>query len=117
MARGGSGAKLTLNTSEARKALPKLAREAARRARPGKRLKDNAVEIQPRGESRSAYLVPEIDLDEAERHIEELEEELEDISIMRLLEQRVMTETGHRTPVDDVIREFGFDDLLTEPSQ
>jgi hypothetical protein len=114
MGRGGSRAKTTLTTSEARSVLPKLARTAARRTRPSKSLLDNAVEIQPRGEKRSAYLVPEVDIEKASLRIEELEDELEDVALMRLLEQRALADSGNLTPVDDVIRELGFEDLLDE---
>lgn len=48
----------------------------------------------------------------AARRIEELEEELEDIALLRLLEQRILADDGNLTPVDDVIRELGFHDLL-----
>lgn len=110
------GVKATLTTSEARRVLPQLVRDAAQQSRPGKSLRENAVQIQPRGEEGSAYLVPEVDLEAAERRIEALEEELEDIGLMRMLEQRMRVETGALTDVDDVIREFGFDELTEAPS-
>jgi len=103
-----------ITTSEARTVLPELARAAARRSKPAKSLRANAVVIHPRGEERSAYLVPEVDIEEAERRIEELEEELEDVALVRLMEQRALTDNGNLTHVDDVIREFGFHDLLAE---
>ena len=106
----------TLTTSEARRVLPQLARDAAKRQRPGRSLRENAVQIRPRGEERSAYLVPEVDLEDAERRIEELEEELEDVGLMRLMEQRALSDSGKLTHVDDVIRELGFDELLTDAS-
>jgi hypothetical protein len=75
-------------------------------------VRSRAVEIRPRGEDHSAYLVPGVDLVNAARRIEELEEELEDIALLRLLEQRILADDGNLTPVDDVIRELGFHDLL-----
>lgn len=113
MGLGTAKAKRALTTSEARTALPELARAAAKRSKPSKKLLDNAVEIHPRGEQRSAYLVPEVDLEEAERRIEDLEEEIEDIVLVRLIEQRTLAESGNLTDVDDVIRELGFNDLLS----
>lgn len=101
-----------MTTTEARKSLPKLAKRAARQKRPGKSLRDNAVEIQPRGEEGRALLVPEVDIEEAERHIAELEETIEDIELMRLVEERVITGKERGTPIDDVIREFGFEQEL-----
>ncbi|MCD6728219.1 MAG: hypothetical protein LT070_13405 [Solirubrobacteraceae bacterium] len=113
MGRGARGAKTKLTTSEARRSLPALAREAARRDRPSERLLDHAVEIQPRGEGRSAYLVPEVDIEAAQRRIKALEEELEDIALVRMLEQRAAADTGNLTHVDDVIRDLGLDELLS----
>jgi hypothetical protein len=103
-----------MTTTEARKSLPQLARDAARRAKAGKGLLDNAVEIQPRGERRSAYLVPEVDLEAAQRRIAELEEELEDVALVRMLEERLQRDTGNLTPVDDIIGAFGFDELRSD---
>lgn len=114
MGRGSGRAQVVLTTSQARTVLPELARTAAKRSKPSKSLFEHAIEIQPRGEERSAYLVPEVDVEEAERRIEELEEELEDIALVRLVEQRALADSGNLTPVDDVIREFGFHDLLSE---
>lgn len=112
MARAKSGAKAKLTTSEARKALPGLARDGAQRDRASGSLLDNAIEIQPRGEQRSVFLIPEVDLDAAQQRIEELEEELEDVALVRMLEHRVHADPGNLTPVDDVIRELGFPELL-----
>lgn len=103
-----------LTTSEARESLPKLARAAAKRSKPGKDLLANAVEIHPRGEQRSAYLVPEIDIEAAQRRLAELEEELEDIALMRLVEERVATASGKVTPIEDFARELGHGDLLAQ---
>jgi uncharacterized sporulation protein YeaH/YhbH (DUF444 family) len=111
MGRAAGSAK-TMTTSEARTVLPQLARAAARRSKPSKDLRENAVEIQPRGEERSAYLVPAVDLEDAERRIQELEQELEDISLVRLIEQRFLEGRENLTPIDEVIHELGFDDLL-----
>ncbi len=55
-----------------------------------------------------------MDIEAAQRRIEELEEELEDVALVRLLEQRTLSGSGNLTHVDDVIREFGFQDLLNE---
>lgn len=110
MSRSSGGAKAKLTTSEARRSLPALARDAARRDRPSAGLLDNAIEIQPRGEERSAFLVPAVDVESAQRRIDSLEEELEDIALMRMLEQRAAADQGHLTHIDDVIRELGLDE-------
>ncbi len=103
-----------LSTSEARKSLPSLAKRAARQTKPGKSLRANAVAIQPRGESRRALLVPEVDVEATERYIEELEETIEDIELMRLIEERTATVEETGTPLAEVIREFGQEDLVGE---
>ena len=36
----------------------------------------------------------------------------EDAALMRLVEARVLRDSGNLTPVDDVIRALGYDDLL-----
>lgn len=114
MASGAGGPRKALNTTEARKALPRLVRAAARRSKPGDDVLANAVAIQPRGEKRSAYLVPEVDIEAIRRQVEELEEELEDIALMRLIEERIAKGSGKATPIEDVIRELGYEDLLGE---
>jgi predicted type IV restriction endonuclease len=104
-----------LSTTEARKSLPSLVKAAARRKKPGKDLRAHAVEILPRGEERKALLVPEVDIEAAEREIAELRETLEDIELMRIIEERVVTGRETGTPLEDVIRELGRDRLLDEP--
>lgn len=111
---GHAQGKPRMTTSEARTCLPELARAAARRSKPAQTLRENAVVIHPRGEERSAFLVPEVDIEAAEQRIEELEEELEDVALVRLMEQRTLMDAGNLTHVDDVIRELGFDELLND---
>ncbi len=103
-----------MTTTEARRSLPALAKRAARVKKPGKSLRSNAIEIHPRGEERKALLVPEVDIEEAERQIAELQETIEDIELMRLVEERVVTGKESGTPLAEVIREFGEDDLLED---
>ena len=107
--------KAVLTTTEARKELPSLAKRAAQRRKPGKSLRSNAIEIQPRGEERKALLLPEIDVEAAERQIAELQEVIEDIELMRLIEDRVVTGSEAGSPLADVIRQLGQEDLLDEP--
>jgi hypothetical protein len=104
-----------LSTTEARKSLPSLVKAAARRKTPGKDLRAHAIEILPRGEERKALLVPEVDIEAAERQIAELQETLEDIELMRIIEERVVTGDETGTPLRDVIRELGQEDLLEDP--
>ena len=104
-----------LSTTEARRSLPSLVKAAARRKTPGKDLRAHAIEILPRGEDRKALLVPEVDIEAAERQIAELQETLEDVELMRIIEERVLTGEESGTPLEDVIRELGRGHLLDEP--
>jgi hypothetical protein len=105
-----------LTTSEARRRLPTLARAAARRKKPAADPLDNVVEIHPRGETNSAFLIPEVDLRAALERIEQLEEDLEDVALMRLMEARFTSGSGQGIPVEDFVRELGHADLLDEAS-
>ncbi len=117
MARGSQrGSAKAISTSDARRSLPKLAKQAAKRTKPAESLLDNAVEIHPRGESRSAFLIPEVDVEAARIRIEELEEELEDVALLRFVEERVARSAGKTTAIEDLARELGHEDLLEDES-
>jgi hypothetical protein len=100
-----------LATSEARAEFSALVNGLAKRDRPSASLADNAVEIGPHRKG-GAWLVPEVDAQAAVDRITELEEELENIAIGLLLQERLDESSGGTTPARDVIRELGFDDLL-----
>jgi hypothetical protein len=107
-----------IGTSEARKALPELVRRAVGNKRPAASLKKNAVEIQPRGEERSASLVPTIDLDAAEAEIEELKEDLENAGIALFVLDRLNRTERRRLSEDEFLAEIGMTDYaegLTDP--
>lgn len=112
MGRGRGPAKL--GTSEARKSLPELVRQAVKRKTPAGSPKDNAVEIQPRGEERSASLVPTIDLDAAEREIDRLTEQLENAGIALFLLERLGETSGSRLTEDEFLAEIGMSDHAKE---
>ena len=97
----------TLTTSEARTALPGLVRKAAK-AKPAKTLRDNAVAIRARGEEGLVLLLPEADVTAAERRIAELEEELEDVALMRMVEELTLADTGERFTLEHVAKEAGI---------
>jgi cell division GTPase FtsZ len=101
-------------TTQARESLPSLAKAAAGRKKAAKNLRDNAIEIHPRGVQGKALLVPEVDIEAAERQIAELQETIEDIELIRLIEERTSTGKETGTPLADVIRQFGHADLLDE---
>jgi hypothetical protein len=109
-----SGRAKAITTSEARRSLPTLAKQAAKQTKPAASLVDNAVEIHPRGAERSAFLVPGVDVEQAQRQIEALEEELDDIALLRFLEDRIARSLGKTTTIEDFARELGHEDLLED---
>lgn len=97
----------TLTTTQARTALPSLVKQAAR-AKPSKTLRGNAVVIQARGEE-AVLLLPEADVTAAEQRIAQLEEELEDIALMRVVEALTVASQGNSSvSVDDLAGELGI---------
>lgn len=115
MGRGERGD--AMGTAEARKSLPDLVRKAVAHKKPASAPKRHAVEIKPRGEQRSASLVPTIDLDAAEERIEELEEELENAGIALFLHERLSTTGGKRLSAEEFLEEIGMDEFVRELSQ
>jgi hypothetical protein len=98
-------------TSEARAEFSQLVGELADRERPSASLADNAIEIGPHRKG-GTWLVPEVDAQAAVQRIDQLEEELENIAIGLLLQERLDRSSGATTPAREVIRELGFDDLV-----
>lgn len=72
-------------------------------------LLDRAVEIGPRRRG-GAILVPEVDAREAARRIEELEDELEDIGLALLLQERLGDTT--RSSIDEAAAELGLTEFI-----
>lgn len=97
---------------EARTELYGLVNEFAHVGKPSKSLLERAVEIGPHRRG-GAVLVPEVDALAAERRIEELEQELEDIGLALLLEER-LAGPGERATLDEVAAELGLADFLAE---
>ncbi|MGI8461633.1 MAG: hypothetical protein ACR2OC_08385 [Solirubrobacterales bacterium] len=104
----------TLGTAEARKSLPDLVRKAVGHEKPARSPKRHAVEIQPRGEERSASLVPTIDLDAAEERIAGLEEELENAGIALFLHERMGGTGGDRLSAAKFLEGIGMDEFVDE---
>lgn len=112
MGRGRGAA--PMGTSEARKALPELVRRAVARKKPAESLRKNAIEIQPRGEERSASLVPTIDLDAAAEEIEGLKEDLENAGIALFVLDRLNRGSEERLSEDEFLAEIGMTDYAKE---
>jgi hypothetical protein len=114
MAQGGR-----LGTSEARRALSKLVDKAGRRQKPSASLLDNAVEIGSY-RRRGAVLIPEVDARahvereaELERRVAELEQELDEILVGLLVEDRLANRApGKGKPIEQVARQLGFGQLV-----
>ncbi len=77
---------------------------------------EKAIRIQPQGEERAAFLVSQVDLEEAERQLAELEDLLEDIELIDLLEERMGGGEGdpRGQPLSEVIQEFAQEGLLSD---
>lgn len=96
-----------LTTTQARTQLPALVRKIAR-SKPTAALTQTAVVIHARGEQTPVMLLSGASVAAAEQRIAELEEELEDIALMRLIEQREINDSGRRVTVDDLALELGI---------
>jgi len=107
-----AGARRRLATSEARADFSNLVNELGERDTPGESLADNAIEIGPHRKG-GAWLVPEVDARAAVEELEELRDELENITIGFLLQDR-LADSNETVPAADVIRDLGFDELLDE---
>lgn len=109
-----------LATAEARTQLPSLVRELSQLERPSRSLAERAVEIGPR-RAGGAWLVPEVDAQaaiERERaltqRVDDLEDQLEDLAIGLLLEERLARSSGERVSLDELAAELGLSDFLAQ---
>lgn len=109
----GQGSR-SLGTAEARKSLPELVRRAVSKRSPAVSVKANAVEIAPRGQQRSASLVPTIDLDAAEARIAELTEALENAGIALFLHERLAGTSGRRLSSEEFLRGIEMEEFIEE---
>lgn len=119
--RGGVAVQETrLGTSQARTQLPDLVKKAAAKTEPSSSLLEDAIEI---GSYRrgGALLIPAVDAQahlaraaELESLVEELEAEVEDLRLARLLEERISNRDPDQPgkPIEQVARELGFGHLL-----
>jgi hypothetical protein len=112
----------SLTLDEARKQLHELARRFGNLRTPSKFLLERALDVGPH-RTGGLVIVPEIDaraaverLEAAEREKEELLEELEDIGIMLLAQERLAGQTpiDELIPLEELARQFGREHLLAE---
>jgi len=111
-----------LTLEEGRQRLHELANRASRLVKPSGSLLDRAQSVGPyrRG---GLLLVPEIDamamvvrLEQAEQERDGLLDELEDVGIVLLAQERLAEPTppGRLIPLEELAREFGREHLLAE---
>lgn len=103
-----------IGTAEARKRLPELVRKASRPEAAAAAPSSRAVEIQTRGEARSASLVPTIDIDAADRKIDELEDQLENAGIALFLQERLAGTSGETISTRTFLGSIGMDEFIDE---
>ena len=97
---------------QARRELYALIDEFRKLSEPSESLVDRAVEIGPRRQG-GAWLVPEADAQAALARIEELEEELEDIGIGLLVQERLARgQLEDDLTLDELARQVGREHLL-----
>lgn len=111
-----------LTLAEGRKQLHQVANEFAAFDEPSESLLDRAIDIGPYRKG-GAVLIPEIDavaaverLERVEQENDELLEELEDMGILLLAQERLATETpvDRLIPLDELARQFGREHLLAD---
>lgn len=111
-----------LTLEEARQQLHQLAGRFSRMRKPSSSLLDRAIEVGPHRKG-GLLLVPEIDalealdrLDAAEREKEELLEELEDVGIILLAQERLAepTPVDRLIPLEELASRFGREHLLAD---
>ena len=120
--RGALAGVPALTLEEGRQRLHQLANRASRLIKPSGSLLDRAQSVGPyrRG---GLLLVPEIDamaaverLEHVERERDGLLDELEDVGIVLLAQERLAEATppGRLIPLEELVREFGREHLLAE---
>ena len=111
-----------LTLEEARQQLHQLAGRFSRMRKPSRSLLDRAIDVGPHRKG-GLLMVPEIDvletldrLDAAEREKEELFEELEDVGIILLAQERLAEPTpiDKLIPLEELTSQFGREHLLAD---
>lgn len=115
----GLGSTEHLATTEARGQLNQLVSRMRNKAKPSADLLDDAVSIGPHRKG-GAVLLPEVDIEAAVEHrdaleaqVEELRDQLEDLLLVRTLEDLYAdSSTTQGKPAEQVARELGFGHLV-----
>lgn len=106
-----------MGTSEARASFSKLVRALGERDTPSASLLDSAIEVGPQRKG-GVWLIPEVDGQAAVERIEtltstveELEDELENVAIGLLLQQRLDNSDGDVISGAQLLRDLGYTSL------
>jgi hypothetical protein len=106
-----------MGTSEARASFSKLVQELAEHDTPSASLVDSAIEVGPQRKG-GVWLIPEIDgqaaverVEKLTSTVEELEDELENVAIGLLLQQRLEGSDGAVVSGAQLLRELGYESL------
>lgn len=115
---GVTKSKCSLTTSDARKNLPNLVQEMRAKDEPSEDLLAGAVEIGPHRQG-GAMLLPEVDvtahvqrLDALKDRVAELEDELEDLSLLMVVQERLAAASGERLSTEEFLRGIGMGELV-----
>jgi hypothetical protein len=106
-----------MGTSEARASFSQLVQELAEHDTPSASLVDSAIEVGPQRKG-GVWLIPEIDgqaaverVEKLTSTVEELEDELENVAIGLLLQQRLDDSGGAVVSGAQLLRELGYASL------
>src|SRR2546428_5566318 len=95
-----------LPTNVARDQLYQLVNRLSRARKASRSLMDRAIEVGPRGRG-GVLLVPKVDADAAMARIEELENEVEDLTLAYFVEERLQTPVEKLISVEELADNVG----------
>jgi len=105
-----------MTVDEARRGLHSLVKEFRAVEEPVESVYDRAVEVGPFRQG-GLLMMPEVDARAMTEKLEELEENLEAIGMAFLVEERrASAAPGDYQPIEDLVRQFGFAELLDVPA-
>ena len=103
----------SLPTNVARDQFYKLINRLSRMRKASGSLLDRAVEVGPRGHG-GAVILPKVDAEAALARIAELEDELEELTLARIVEERLQTPADQLLSVEELADGVGRGHLLSE---
>jgi hypothetical protein len=103
----------SLPTNVARDRFYKLVNQLSRMRKASGSLLDRAVEVGPRGRG-GVVIVPKVDADAALARIAELEDEVEELTLARFVEERLQTPVEELLSVEELADSVGRRHLLDD---